>query len=189
MMRTTRWSRYLFPRDGDEARHLRPRYDGQAPFLDVASAPATPMMDTPTISQPPLPGMAATPGMTVDTDEGEGHSALPQQALEPIPDPLIDFEVNTPPGLDVVPTPSLISTSSGQPESETIPVTPMVSEVVSHQPQAALPVQPAAVPPDQAPPLGTLTQALRNSPGQLDGHPRAYVNVEEDAKWAFLATR
>jgi hypothetical protein len=95
--------------------------------------------------------------MTVDTDEGEGHSALPQQALEPIPDPLIDFEVNTPPGLDVVPTPSLISTSSGQPESETIPVTPMVSEVVSHQPQAALPVQPAAVPPDQAPPLGTLT--------------------------------
>ena len=170
-----------FSRDGDEARHLRPRYDGQAPFLDVASAPATPMMDTPTISQPPLPGMAATPDMTVDPAEGEGHPALPQQAMEPIPDPPIDFEVNTPPGLDVVPTPSLISTSSGQPESETIPVTPMVSEVVSHQPQNALPAQPAAVPPDQAPPLGTLTQALRNSPGQLDGH------LEPTSTWRRMA--
>ena len=189
-----------FSRDGDEARHLRPRYDGQAPFVDVAETTnATPMMDAPT-AQPPPPGMAATPGGHGEPAVMEGQPLLLPEQMAPAQEPdMEDFEVNTPPGLDVVPTPSIISTLSGQPEPEITPVTSILeSEAISQPQQAALPNQqraeaqpfPVTAPrPDSVQPHGSLTQAMRNSPSQLDGHPRAHMSVEEDSKWVFLATR
>ena len=185
-----------FSRDGDEARHLRQRYDGQAPFVDVMDSPA---MDAgaPTSTTTSPPGVAANPGGNHDVHaDQEGRQPPPLQALPPEPEQ--DFEVFTPPGLDsIVPTPSLISTLSGQPEAEVDPE--ILGSEVTSQPSAVqlpagqelpgelaaqgLPAQHAEVP------QGTLTQALRSSPGRLDGHPRAYVTYEEEKQWAFLATR
>eukprot|EP00435_Cladocopium_sp_Y103_P066563 s466_g28.t2 len=199
-----------FSRDGDEARHLRPRYDGQAPFVDVITG-NVPSMDPPSQGPqqvPPPPGMAAIP----DGQHGEGadQGALPSQHLqEPTDNP--DFEVMTPPGLtddDMVPSPSLISTLSGQPESEAHPETvrseeastphaavPVHSEVPQPAELPQQPVQPPQVyqPPRPAPGANPadlpINQALRRGAGALDGHPRSYVAYEEDKQWAFLATR
>ena len=94
-----------FSRDGNEARHLRPRYDGQAPFVDTMDSPS---MDAaaPTSTTTSPPGVAATPGGNPDVPaDQEGSQPLPLQA--PLPDPEQDIEVFTPPGLDsIVPTPS-----------------------------------------------------------------------------------
>eukprot|EP00435_Cladocopium_sp_Y103_P018811 s2728_g4.t1 len=181
-----------FSRDGDEARHLRPRYDGQAPFVDTMDVPA---MDAiaPTTSPP---GVATTP-VGADVPADQGAPLLPELPA-PLPDPGLEMEVHTPPGLEsVVPTPSLISTLSSQPEREVDPETVM-SEETSNPPNVAVASQPASVPLPVQPPVqvqeyqpqaGTLNQALRNSPARLDGHPRAYVTYEEKEQWAFLLTR
>ena len=183
-----------FSRDGDEARHLRPRFDGQAPYVDVADAPTVMPLDTPGQEQPAPPGMAAIPGGLADGPADHGAPQLPELP-EPSPDP--DFEVFTPPRIeddDLVPSLST-SDTSGQPENEVSPETTM-SEVTSTSNTApglppGLP-QPSALPvqhqqPHQVP-AGTLNEALRN-PGCLDGHPRSYVAYKEDKQFAFVATR
>ena len=114
-----------FSRDGDQAQHLRPRYEGQAPFVDVIDNSATQCMDAPTSTTAltPPPGMTATTGANGESAEVEGQPQQPvPQQLGPIPDlEMDDFEVHTLPGLDIVPMPSIISALSGQPESEAMP--------------------------------------------------------------------
>ena len=159
-------------RDADEARHLRPRYDGQPPYVDVADAPTMMPLDATADDDPVPPGMAATPGGDADGQADHGAPQLLPDLPEPVPDP--DFEVLTPPGLDeddVVPSPSLISDLSGQLEIEVSPETTMSEE--TSDPQAdlppGLPQQPALpVQPQQRyqAPAGTLNEALRN-PGRL----------------------
>ena len=91
----------------------------------------------------------------------------------------------------------MISSLSGQPEDEANPEAHVPEEasqlpaeqVLSGQePSAELPAP--GLPAQQDPvPVGTLRQALRSSPGRLDGHPRTYVTYEEEKQWAFIATR
>ena len=182
-----------FAADGDAARHLRPRYEGQAPFVDILDADF------------PIPdgtndgvdsGVAANPGQ------------LPQQAEPvvphdvPVPEPeMDDFEINTPTEIaeSIVRPPSILSDLSGQPEMEESPETTDRSEVTSPHPAGP----PVALGPPQPPPglqqasePTPLTNAMRVSPARLDGDPRAYHSEEEITALkkekdmiAFLASR
>ena len=72
-----------FSRDGDEARHLRQRYDGQAPFVDVMDSPA---MDAgaPTSTATSPPGVAANPGGNHDVPaDQEGQQPPPLKHYRP----------------------------------------------------------------------------------------------------------
>ena len=115
------------------------------------------------------------------------------------PEPEESLIHTPPPGLEdddsIVPSPSLMSERSGQPETEEIPVTPLVSEVTSPHPDGLHQLQPEGQERDPEP--SQLTQALRQSPERLDGYrPRThYVEDErkaenkDDQKLAFLVSR
>ena len=188
-----------FSEDGDFARMLRPRTEGQAPFVDVSTGGS--------MSQPggqpypaggdPTSGMAANPG-------GEEELSSPMEDIfgpveeEEQADPIV------PPGLeDLLQDSDMQSSMSGQPqpENEESPemsenhtgsmTTEVTSAPMSETQSIPAPVEGELQQDDQMPEAETpLTQALRQGPDRLDGHPRANLVVSsEDEKLAFLVTR
>ena len=177
-----------FADDGDEARALRSRSEGQAPYLEVGA-------DQPEGGA--QPGVAANPGLMHDesspmedifggNDQEVGHDYVPTPAEEMIPQP---------PGLETgqPPTHPSPSSMSGQQQPE-IEVSPVVSHQTTEVTSVASDVQQgegaAAVNQPEHLEHPQITAALRRSVDQLDGIRRAnFVDGKEDKMWAFLASR
>ena len=176
-----------FADDGDEARTLRSRIDGHAPYLEVGA-------DVPSAGA--QPGVAANPGLMHDEsspmEDIFGGNDADEQDYVPTP---ADEVIPQPPGLEQVPpNPSHSSSMSGQQQPE-IEVSPVVSnqttEVTSvasdvQQGEATAAVTTPTVPHPQ------ITAALRRGVDQLDGIRRANfveTDVKEEKLWAFLASR
>ena len=181
-----------FSEDGDFARSLRQRTEGQAPFVDVSSGgssatggqPYSPVLEQPS-------GVAAIPGGDEELSSPMEDIFGPQLAEEEVP--------VLPPGLELVEESPMLSSLSGQPEMEESPEvsegqldlqTPEVtSESMSNVPSLLASEEGedstmiVAAPEEETP----LTQALRQGVDRLDGHPRANMVVSsEDQK---LVTR
>ena len=181
-----------FAEDGDAARHLRPRFEGQAPFVDILDA------DFP--EPGPAVGVDAGVAAIPDQHPQQAEPMVPHEV--PVPEPeMDDFEIHTPTELaeSIVPSPSILSDLSGQPELEVSPETTDRSEETSSHPAGP----PVALGPPQPPPgleaasqTTPLTNAMRVSPARLDGDPRAFHSEEENQalnkekqRIAFLASR
>ena len=178
-----------FADDGDHARHLRARHEGQAPYVDAIDVVA---LDRPL--QASDPGMIAIP-----EDEEMSYTPYSPEPEQPRPlggQPGVDGDLAVPPGLEFVRNLST-TTSSGQPEHEVSPVVSLTPEETSASPvvvQEPLPEGQDGLAPSQ------LTQALRQSPERLDGNPRAMHACEksdpeealakrETQRWCFLTSR
>ena len=125
-----------FSEDGDAARHLRERYDDQAPYVEILDS-ATPPGALAEVES----GMAASPILPLQPADQLGEDD--GQAMSPHgPEPEESLIHTPPPGFEdddsIVPSPSLMSERSGQPETEEIPVTPLVSEVTSPHPDGLI---------------------------------------------------
>ncbi len=116
-----------FMDDGDEARSLRMRTDGQAPFLDIGEelpqqlqqqeGPASEQQHVggpSLVPEPPASGVVTNPGAGASEQSRDDGQA---------PLPLTDLNMEPPPGFEdlVMPTSSLTSSLSGQPETEASP--------------------------------------------------------------------
>ena len=190
-----------FMDDGDEARSLRMRTEGQAPFLDIGE-------EEPQLPRQQQEGHSSAP-------QGDGPSLLPTEMIpsgvatspeggtteqlsneEQAPLQLTDLPMEPPPGFEdlVMPTSSLTSSLSGQPETEASPgFSPLTTEEIAVV-TASMNQSSLQQPPQQEGSSTTaLTQALRSNPSGLDGLPRGYhVKTEgykEDKCWAFLVSR
>ena len=187
-----------FAEDGDFARSLRQRTDGQAPFVDVSSGGGS----SQTGGQPHLPEGDQLPGVAANPGGNDELSSPMEDIFGPHPEE--EEQPVLPPGLEVGESP-MLSSLSGQPEMEESPEvsegqldlqTPevasesmsnvpslLVSEEGEEQGQSTL----EATAPETVTPL---TQALRQGVDRVDGHPHANLVVSsEDNKFAFLVTR
>ena len=178
-----------FADDGDEARVLRSRMDGHAPYLEVG------------VDQPPVEeaqsGVAANPGLMHDEsspmEDIFGENGGDEQDYVPTP---ADEVIMEPPGLEQVaaPNPSHSSSMSGQQQPE-IEVSPVVSNQTTEVTSVASDVQQgeataAVISPTV--PHPQITAALRRGVDRLDGIRRANfaeTDVKEEKLWAFLASR
>ena len=174
-----------FMDDGDEARSLRMRTEIQAPFLDIGEEPAQAQQpgglfpgqgEGPSLTtEPPVSGVATSP----ETGAAEQVMEEGQAPLQ-----LTDLPMEPPPGFEdlVMPTSSLNSSLSGQPETE---ASPEFSPATTEEQNSAV----GSASQQQEPPETALTQALRNNPSGLDGLPRGFhvksEGCKEDKCWAF----
>eukprot|EP00435_Cladocopium_sp_Y103_P000814 s912_g1.t1 len=184
-----------FSEDGDAARHLRARYEGQSPYveaLDSAMPPGAISVEESGVAaipvQPLLP--ADFGGAADDPEVLSPHGPEPEESIIHTPPPGLGTEDES-----LVPSPSLLSDRSGQPEIEETPGTSVAASEVA----SAHPGEEEDLPEgqerdfEQAP----LTQALRQSPERLDGYPPRSHYVEDERKqvskddqmMAFLVSR
>ena len=190
-----------FEDDGNEARGLKSRTDGTAPYLEVG-------VDEP--SGGAQSGMAANPGLMHDESSpmedifgGNDDGADEQEDYVPTP---AEEAIPQPPGLEHLPpdvNPSGSLSGQQQPEIEESPVvshqttevTSMASDGQGVDPMAVAPSTTMAAPMAVGPPVPPhpeITAALRRSVDQLDGIRRAnfaQTDVKEEKLWAFLASR
>ena len=182
-----------FSEDLDQARSLRPRFEGQSPYVDLIPNMESEDAGVATIPDPVVD--VPSPMEDIFGPAEEDPFSRGQTGDEPMQEPggqVTDQEIDAilgPPGLggDEISGIGSMNTSSGQPESEVHPEVVMLPEEASvhpgdllHQPQG------------QAPQVGGpgLGEALLN-PSRLDGLPDGLLAIKEAAerRWAFMATR
>ena len=182
-----------FAEDVDQARSLRPRFDGQSPYVDVipnletgGSGVAT-IPDLPIDEPSPYEDIFGPAGGDSISREETGNEPM-QEPSNQVTDQEIEDILGPPPGLEGEQISAIesMNTSSGQPESEAHPeVGGLLPEEASVHP-SELHQQPQGQG-SSAGRLG-LGGALLN-PSRLDGLPDGYVAVKEERRWAFLVTR